>query len=554
MHLERIEISGFRGIKRLSLELDDIAILIGENTWGKSSLLDALTIALSPEYLNYRFKIQDFHIDLANNHRQTSQLQIILKWVELKPNQCNSARYKIFHPYWISAKNFPDKLSRLYYIINAEYNLNLKFKAYRGFLDLKGNLIHPLVDKRLIEKLIALHPVIRLQDSRRLRDNGEPSQLPNLKKARHLDSTVKRLQTRPGNVSSEEIKSGIKAMQSLFEHYFSFKLNSTNTFTNEHFQGAKERNTSNPLTAIASFRELLAHNSNKQTDILLMSIFSNFVRAQGEHRLLPCARPLWIFEEPEARLHPILLNQVWLLLQAIPMQKILTTNSSILLASTSNISHIKRLVRKDDGTQVFQIRNNLLSKDAFRRIAFHIQMHHPAALFARTWLLVEGETEVWIFAEFARISGYNLAAEGIQIIEFAQSGLKPLIKIAKALGIEWHMVTDGDSAGKKYFANGAKYVERENIKAQITMLPAKDMEHYLYQNGFEAVFRKLSGLSNSPNIKANKIIHKALNKHAKPDIALAMVNYSKEHNNNYIPDTIRLIIKRIVNISRRSFF
>ena len=46
MLLERIEVSGFRGIKRLSLSFEQLTTLIGENTWGKSSLLDALSIAL----------------------------------------------------------------------------------------------------------------------------------------------------------------------------------------------------------------------------------------------------------------------------------------------------------------------------------------------------------------------------------------------------------------------------------------------------------------------------------------------------------------------------
>lgn len=46
MQLERIEISGFRGIKRMSLAFDELTTLIGENTWGKSSLLDALSVVL----------------------------------------------------------------------------------------------------------------------------------------------------------------------------------------------------------------------------------------------------------------------------------------------------------------------------------------------------------------------------------------------------------------------------------------------------------------------------------------------------------------------------
>ncbi len=50
MLLERfVEIVGFRGINRLSLQLEQNNVLIGENARGKSSLLDALTLLLSPE-------------------------------------------------------------------------------------------------------------------------------------------------------------------------------------------------------------------------------------------------------------------------------------------------------------------------------------------------------------------------------------------------------------------------------------------------------------------------------------------------------------------------
>ena len=55
MLLERVEIVGFRGINRLSLMLEQNNVLIGENAWGKSSLLDALTLLLSPEFDLYHF-------------------------------------------------------------------------------------------------------------------------------------------------------------------------------------------------------------------------------------------------------------------------------------------------------------------------------------------------------------------------------------------------------------------------------------------------------------------------------------------------------------------
>lgn len=34
-----------------------------------------------------------------------------------------------------------------------------------------------------------------------------------------------------------------------------------------------------------------------------------------------------------------------------------------------------------------------------RRIAFHIRFNRASSLFARCWLLVEGETETWVINE-----------------------------------------------------------------------------------------------------------------------------------------------------------
>ncbi|STV38417.1 OLD family ATP-dependent endonuclease [Klebsiella pneumoniae] len=65
------------------------------------------------------------------------------------------------------------------------------------------------------------------------------------------------------------------------------------------------------------------------------------------------------------------------------------------------------------------------------------------------------------------------------MIEFAQSGLKPLIKFARRMGIQWHVLVDGDEAGKKYAATvrGLLNNDRELERDHLTSLPALDMEH-----------------------------------------------------------------------------
>lgn len=80
MYLERVDIVGFRGINRISLNLDDNTVLIGENAWGKSSLLDALTLLLSP---NLSFIILPRRIFI------TQQVMKVLK----------SVTYKLFSPF-----------------------------------------------------------------------------------------------------------------------------------------------------------------------------------------------------------------------------------------------------------------------------------------------------------------------------------------------------------------------------------------------------------------------------------------------------------------------
>lgn len=542
MILERIEVLGFRGVKRLSLNIDQITVLIGENAWGKSSLLDAFTVALSPEFLRYKFNIKDFHVDLFSGHDQTTHLQIVLQWREITPNSYKKAKYRDLCDYWCPHE---DGHHRLYYCIHA-YRDEHKITSERCFLNNNGDIIDPIPSNELIREFIDFHPVIRLRDARRLREKGIEPSIEGSREVRNIASTVRRLETRPGRVNEGELKSSLNMMGELMNHHFAFQTQKrTRGIIPSHLNSNDEI-----MESINKIRHLVTQNETRQTGILLMSLLNSYIQTKGQYQLKPYARPLWIIEEPEARLHPTLLNQVWGLLQDLPMQKVLTTNSSDLLSNTP-LPAIRRLIRRSDLTHVYQIGKYALSHDEFRRVGFHIHFHRPTAFFARSWLLVEGETEIWLFTEFARLLGYNLAAEGIQMIEFAQSGLKPMIKIAKSLEIEWYVITDGDQAGKKYLETATHFVEQGNPKQHVTKLPAKDIEHFLYDNGYENVFRELAGVSDSPNITQNKIISKAVHRHAKPDVALAMVRYCEKKGLDLIPDLLREIIKRLV-INARS--
>lgn len=539
MKLERIEISGFRGIKRLSIAFDELTTLIGENTWGKSSLLDALSVALPPEGEPYQFEMADFHVDYSVSHPQTQHLQIVLSLVSTEKNEIHSGRYRKVKPVWVQDTQ---GVNRIIYRLSASrdgYDIVTRY----SFLDLDGNPLRLHHSEKLAQELMTLHPAIRLKDSRRFERPIINTNDVNARIEKRIDNTCRRLMAIPGHVNKGEMKSSLNSMSALVDHYFSFKPNARKNLR-------KQRDgiffTAPP--AKKSITEVVEQTKDKQTRLLFMGLLNAYLQAKGPTTLRRCARPLLIIEDPEGRLHPTHLARAWGLLQLLPMQKILTTNSGDLLGQVP-LSSIRRLVRQSDRTITTYLSDQGLGKDELRRIGFHIRFHRSGALFARCWLLVEGETEVWLFNELANQCGYNLAAEGVQIIEFAQSGLKSLIKVAKAFGIDWHVVTDGDAAGKKYATAVKALLENDQQRHRLTELPDRDIEHYLYNNGFESFFKDMVRIPLEHPIPAKKVVTKVLKKFAKPDLALAIVSHCEQKGVDGIPILLRWTLKRVVTMA-----
>lgn len=543
MQLVHIEIAGFRGIRRLSLDFNQLTTLIGENTWGKSSLLDALSIALPTDGKLYQFNMQDFHVDYSISFPQTQDLQIILRFVATENNETRAGRYRKLKPIW---QNHPENnQSQIIYCISAsrdDFNITTQY----NFLDVNGKPLALHHSEKLAQELASLHPVIRLKDSRRFErpincNNNHCDAKSRAEK--RINNTCRRLLATPGHVNKGEIRSSLNSMNSLVEHYFAFK-----EYTRGNPRYERENLGSSSTGSDKSFSQFLAEPHSKQTRLLFMGLLNAYLQAKGPNDLRRRARPILILEDPEGRLHPTHLARAWNLLELLPMQKILTTNSGDLLSSVP-VNSIRRLVRASDKTHALSLQPKTLSRDELRRISFHIRFHRSSALYARCWLLVEGETEVWLFNELAHQCGYNLAAEGVQIIEFAQSGLKSLIKVAKAFGIDWHVVTDGDTAGKKYAATVRSQLQGDQERHRLTELPDHDIEHFLYNHGFEQFFKAMIKVPFDHPIPAKKVVSRVLKKWAKPDLALAIVEHSEAQGTDSIPVLLRWTLKRVVTMA-----
>ena len=303
--------------------------------------------------------------------------------------------------------------------------------------------------------------------------------------------------------------------------------------------------------ALTRFNDLLK-DGHKADRAMLLLVLGQFLEERGEHLFRRGARPILLLEEPENNLHPVNLAITWRFFSLLPMQKLVSTNSAQLL-SFFPLNRIQRLVRQTDVIKSYSMKSTHYSNNDLRRITFHLRMNRSQSLFARAWLLVEGETETWILTELARLCGHHLLVEGIQVIEFAQCGLKPLIKLAQDLNIEWHVLTDGDGAGQKYASRvKGMLVEEESINNRLTVLPTHDIEHLFFENGFEQVYLKAANYNQHELTKLNtkKIINKAVRKYSKPGLGLAIAEAVEEQGAEMIPLLLKRLFSRLVGMAR----
>ncbi|MFH3203543.1 ATP-dependent endonuclease [Klebsiella pneumoniae] len=548
MLLERVEIVGFRGINRLSLMLEQNNVLIGENAWGKSSLLDALTLLLSPEFDLYHFVRDDFWFPPGDIQGREHHLHIILTFRETEPGRHRVRRFRPLQRCWVPCD---DGYHRVFYRLEGELAEDDSVMTLRSFIDGEGEaLVLEEIDE-LARHLVRLMPVLRLRDARFMRriHNGTVPHSPQIEiTARQLDFLSRELVSHPQNLSDGQIRQGLSAMVQLLEHYFAEQSSAQ---TRHRLMRRRSHDEQRSWRYLDIINRMIDKPGGRSHRVILLGLFATLLQAKGTVRLDRDARPLLLIEDPETRLHPIMLSVAWHLLNLLPLQRVTTTNSAELLSLTP-VEQVCRLVRESTRVSAWRLGPGGMNAEESRRIAFHIRFNRASSLFARCWLLVEGETETWVINELARQCGHHFDAEGVKVIEFAQSGLKPLIKFARRMGIQWHVLVDGDEAGKKYAATvrGLLNNDRELERDHLTSLPALDMEHFMYRQGFDDVYHRVAQIPDNVPMNMRRVITKAIHRSSKPDLAIEVAMEAGRRGVDAVPTLLKKMFSRVLWLAR----
>ena len=493
MKVTSIRIRNFRGIKDLNLELDEATVLIGENNCGKTSVLDALRLCLREIGPRRRvvFDTLDFHLpDDEAEPSSADPIQIDVTFSEQTSGEWRDELTGQLNRDGILQVSDDDRGYVCIRVTCAYDAVDRDFAQNWSFLNLSGESL-TAVDVRALTRLqqeVSYFYLTALRDAAHHFDAKGPFWRPFLKdsqlsieKTAEIEQKLREVNELvvSSHASFEQVYRALRRVQDVVP-LASGEVVSIEAVPGRMFDMLAKAQINLGTTTGAKI-PIGRHGEGTQSLAVLM-LFSAFLEAWSE------GTPIIALEEPEAHLHPSAIRALWHLVRDLGGQKLISTHSGDLIAEV-DVRNIRRLARTPDGITSFRVPTNLLSDEEMRKLNYHIREARGELVFARCWLLVEGETETWVYTAAARALDENLHREGVRLVEYRQSDVGWLIKVANALGIGWYCVGDNDN-------------ERQNTEAKVrdnlcsekevdrVVFPYVNIEIHLLSNGYDYVYER----------------------------------------------------------------
>ncbi len=527
MRLDRIEIEAFRGIDRLTVDLDELTTIIGEPDCGKSSLLRAVGRVLRPSDPDVlpSFNVADFHRPTLDEGDRATTLAITLG---LRVGDDDD--------------DLADGLPGI-----EDGGLSLRVLASRktetdptttvDVLDRAGVPLEGIDAEALLARLRRRHPAVIVGGAR-------PS----------LGPTSRDASDRAGRLRSVLLGAAQPREPLTWDQISEVREDvlAAGVRLANQLGPAPERHrsvlamTDTPRALTTDLGRALEEGAGSQRRIAALWLLVAILEAAPEDGLGAEAEPILLFDDIESNLHPTWLAAFAAVAFNLPFQQIVATHSPEVLAWVP-LSSLRRLARGPDGVEAWSVRTERYSVGELRRLTFHVRLNRGGSFFARCWVLVEGETEAWLVPELARISGVEFPVEGIRAIEFAQCGLAPLLKLADDLGIGWVVLADGDPAGKHYERQVEAHLH-EGGAGEVVVLPAHDIEHYLFKSGYADVIRAAGRVGRTRS--TSRIIKAAVEQVTKPGLALIILAEADERGPEGVPPVLRDLAETALRVAR----
>ncbi len=568
MFLKKIKIENFRGIKHLYLELDELTVLIGENNTGKTSILEALQTCLSRSLTRKTSPFSDFDYHLQDANAEPTQAEpiiLILTFSEDKKDEWPKEIVQTFKN--VYQTDVDTGIQSITIKISSTYNQDVEdFVTSWDFLDLQGNALLDEAPKNIfnLQQHVPLFYLAALRDAAQEFQPRSAFWGPFIKQFKISEAQRQEIETELSQLN-QQILDSHKGFEAIKE-----RLKKTNKIVPlaedepvsiEALPGRVFNilsRTQVMLTSKTGARLPIGRHGEGTQSLAVMFLFDAFLRNRLQSNYNELASPILALEEPEAHLHPSAIRSIASLLKEMQGQKIVATHSGDLVSGIDLFS-LRRLCRKNGEIKVFQLSKKVLEDDELDKLNYHVRASRGELLFARCWLMVEGQTDFVVFNECARIMGIDLYSEGIYCVEYSQSTPEGLLKFANALGIDWFFQADGDQKGQKYITDAKKCLNGKLEQNHIFILSKNNIEELFCSQGFECMFRKYIAVEKQRIVPAiddpqycKQLIKASKAEFKKVKAAIKILSEIEKEGEYAIPEEIKQIINQAVQIARQA--
>ena len=420
MFISGLKIKNYRSLETLSVKLDKLNVLCGPNSSGKSNILRAIKLAFEDISLDKRVVGE-----LVRNNLTKSKLN-------------SSASIQIE----VTFQNAPASLYTL------GHESRTKALVYKFKLTKSGNVTRKLgtaeLDDDGFKKLTEKFSVVYVPTIRDLDNDGLKPFMDLFKRAiqsahggremkNHL-SDIKKTLSKKASLLLGEQKSLVQSVLNAR----AIELSTENIELDSVYQNLTLQVKDNAKNSMPMEYFGTGHQS-----AVIISLYKQFGEASA-------GKTLYLFEEPDAHLHPPTIRTIGKQLDEIShnSQVLVSTHSPILISQLGldRVIHLK--LKSPNGTQATLSNLEGSSQSVLNHRLLKYGLRITEALFTKLVILVEGATDAIVVGRLIELKS-GKSSDQMDLLITPAGGKDNIVDIAEILemlGVEWVAIFDFDAA------------------------------------------------------------------------------------------------------------
>ncbi|ANU21415.1 hypothetical protein BBI15_15125 [Planococcus plakortidis] len=498
--LKEVRIKNFRSLENVSVKLDPITLLVGQNNAGKTSFLKALQLAFGTS--RKQVTKEDIYVspDEILPLDRTSTIDTLIVPTDSENNRINE-----FSDFW--GERFGEAIQLTdtdeeYIAIRTliEFNdLKGEYIVVQNFLkkwndnpemDINTEDIDKKVSRRVLEKI----PLFFMDAQRDIQEDLKNSSSYWGRLASDIGLDLELVVELEGSLN--DVNSKIVDESEVLSHMKEV-LEQLNQYTSRNDSGIQISPITRKIRDLSRGMDILFkdhgsesfpisfHGMGTRSWATLLT-FQSYIswltkknRKENEEFL-----PILALEEPEAHLHPQAQRNIYNQISKFEGQRIISTHSPYILG-LADLKSIRHFYKLSSVTRVKEISLEGVDAEGERKINREVLNTRGEILFSKAIILFEGETEEQALQLFAQeYWGYHPYELGISFIGVGGAGkYLPFIRLAQLLEINWFIFSDGEVQPLQSVNSALIQIGRSMADSNIIILEdGLDFETYILRD------------------------------------------------------------------------